>query len=232
MTQNSNLMGIGVLGNPSMVIRRKFRWTLAGDLPGGQFKETFVKVSARPNLEPLQEIDYLSTKTFIPNKPQWEQCCVTILDVSNDFDWEIVKSALGEEFNNNFPIKKSRKKYRNIEEPFEISYSKNSIPEPCIKYGFGEFYLKLYDGCGCLMEEWILKHACISAIDLGYEYDFFSYDNCATELTIKYQKSEYINQCKYDFGNPTSTPPLSTSLKSSVKPMGIGMLGSPNLVFR
>lgn len=205
-----------------LVFKRKFRWTLSGQLPGGEFKETFVKIAARPNC-PIEEteIDYLSSKMFIPNKPAWEQITATTYDTEN-IDWTVLGSAFPSE---KVPLK-SQKKYRNIEEPFEISYSDDIsqiLSKEEKKEILGEFSLKLYDGCGSLIEEWALKDACISAVNAEEEY---------VELTIKYKQTEYINHCNYSFAPAPSTLTPSINTSSSKHNMGLGMLGSPDIVFK
>lgn len=55
---------------------RKFRWTLESP----NFKESFVKISSRPIVEDLKEIDYLSAKTWIPNKVPPQTINIVVFD--------------------------------------------------------------------------------------------------------------------------------------------------------
>lgn len=204
-----------------LIFKRKFRWTLSGQLPGGEFKETFVRIAARPNFT-IEETEI----NFIPNKPAWEQITATTYDVEN-IDWFILGSAFPPE-----KVSLTQKKYRNIEEPFEVSFSDDIgqiLSKEEKKEILSEFSLKLYDGCGILIEEWALKDACVSAINfraLG--------DNEDLELTIKYKQTEYINHYNYSFAPTPSTlnPNPSINTSSSKHNMGLGMIGNPDIVFR
>ena len=88
------------------------------------------------------------------------------------------------------------------------------------------FSLKLYDGCGSLIEDWTLKDACISAVNV----ETYSAEEEYVELTIKYKQTEYINHFNYGLAPTPST--LTPSINTSKHNMGIGMIGSPDIVFK
>ena len=45
-------MGIGKLGDPNITFKhRKYRYTISGEFPSGNFPEMFVKISGRPNID-------------------------------------------------------------------------------------------------------------------------------------------------------------------------------------
>jgi hypothetical protein len=44
-------MGIGELGRPNVIIKRKFRFTVEFDTPAGFVERHFVKLASRPHLE-------------------------------------------------------------------------------------------------------------------------------------------------------------------------------------
>ena len=70
-------MGIGVIGQPDVVFKRKFRYTF--EIQGfcnnqkNVVPEYFVKVASRPNLEIEEtEINFLNGKMWIPGKASWQ----------------------------------------------------------------------------------------------------------------------------------------------------------------
>jgi hypothetical protein len=83
-------MGLGYIGNPSLVFKRKFRWTMeiqyCFDGSGYNFivDEAFVKVAARPQLDIEEtEINYLHGKFWIPGKVTFNEMQVTYYDVAS-----------------------------------------------------------------------------------------------------------------------------------------------------
>ena len=79
-------MGLGRLGQPDIVHKRKFRWTFEVNRGAGKVVPTsFVKMAARPNLSIEEtEINFLNGKTYIPGKGTWETITVTYYDVTTD----------------------------------------------------------------------------------------------------------------------------------------------------
>ena len=157
-----------------VVFKRKFRWTLSGELPGGNLEDTFVKVASRPTLE--EEIDFLSINCVIPSL-EWQYISVTAYDIHN-INFSIFEPTIP------IPIDKS-KKYRSIDDPFEISYSDDLKQILSKEEKTGKFTLSLYDGCNNLLEQWDLKNACVCNMRYDHEYGY-GYDDLL-ELTIKYK---------------------------------------------
>jgi len=151
-------MGVGTVGvgDPNVVFKRKFRWTFEVQSVGGcQFSipPYFCKVSARPNISfEDTEINWLNDKTWIPGKASWESITVTYVDVAGTlqgdangantglYDW------LAAVFDFTRPTRK------------QMNYALNYI---------GLVTLKLYDGCGAVVEQWILADAWPQAINFG-----------------------------------------------------------------
>ena len=82
-------MGIGVIGQPDMVFKRKFRWTfeIRGfcDNEANAVPEHFVKMAARPNVAIEEtELNHLNAKMWIPGKASWETITVTYIDVAHE----------------------------------------------------------------------------------------------------------------------------------------------------
>jgi len=81
-------MGIGVIGQPDVVFKRKFRWTF--EIQGfcnnqkNVVPEYFIKSASRPNLEIEEtEINHLNAKMWIPGKASWQTITVTYMDVAH-----------------------------------------------------------------------------------------------------------------------------------------------------
>ena len=145
------------------VFKRKFRWTLEGNIPGGRIEPMFVKVSARPNLE-IEET-HLNGTPIACTKPEWEQITFTTFgfdewtdDKKQEF-WKVLSSCWNSE-----------------------------TQLPCNETG--EFKIVLYDGCGNAIEEWEFKEAYISGIIFS-ELDHSPSEPTEFELTIKYKTVIY-----------------------------------------
>ena len=146
-----------------VTFKRKWRWTLEGELPNGKFKSIFVKVTTRPNLKIEQnEIDLNGEKVFIPGKAEWDEISVT--SYGGDTDWDIINQSI---------ILDAKEK-------------------PSAEK-LGKFILSLYDGCGCLLEEWHLEEAYFSYIDFE-EIDHSCTDDPYVIYTIKFFNCRYINK--------------------------------------
>ena len=150
-----------------VVFKRKFRWVLEADLPGGKLEPRFVKVAARPNLNIEEvEINYLGNTAWIPGKSEWQVIHATIWEIEKDDKfWSVITSV--------FPM----------DPPLKVG----EYPPP---EKLGTFKLTLYDGCGNAMEEWELKEAFVEAINFG-ELDHSSTEELNVELTIKYKPVNY-----------------------------------------
>lgn len=133
-------MGLGRLSDADLVFKRKYRWTLeiqglcVGDIP-----PFYVKTAARPNLTIDEtEINHLHGKTWIPGKGTWETIQVTYYDVQNNAALSTLWSWLASVYN-----------FTDF----------NGMHQASTRRGYaGTGILKLYDGCGQVMEEWNLYH--------------------------------------------------------------------------
>jgi hypothetical protein len=169
-------MGIGQLGFKNLVFKRKFRFTLElQDICGSQtVPKHYVKVASRPSLSVEEtELNHLNAKTWIPGKASWESMTVTYIDVAAQeqlalFNW------LASVYNFTDPINLEMGSNRN-------DYSCTAI-------------LKLWDGCGNIMETWEMKDVWPTAINFG-DLDYAASDECTIELTLRYSDVKYTNQC-------------------------------------
>lgn len=174
-------MGIGELGGPNVMLKRKFRWTFTVNKIGGGVlvPEHFVKMAARPNISIEEtEINFLNAKTWIPGKGSWETITVTYYDVAvsgggtgNVGLWNWLASVYN--FTNSTTLQQNsvRKNY--------------ACQGVCM----------LYDGCGTALETWTLNDCWPQAINFG-ELDYSSSEECTIEVTLRYSSVDYkVNAC-------------------------------------
>ncbi len=167
-------MGLGRLSDADLVFKRKYRWTLeiqglcVGDIP-----PFYVKTAARPNLTIDEtEINHLHGKTWIPGKGTWETIQVTYYDVQNNAALSTLWSWLASVYN-----------FTDF----------NGMHQASTRRGYaGTGILKLYDGCGQVMEEWNLYHLWPQAANFG-DLDYASSDEVVIELTLRYAFAELIS---------------------------------------
>lgn len=179
-------MGIGPVGvgDPNVVYKRKFRWTLEILGTGGckfRVPPYFVKVAARPNLSFEEtEINFLNDKTWIPGKASWEAITVTYMDVAGYLTGDAAGGNLGlyDWLTNVFDFTAPTRKYMNSK---RVNYA-------------GEATLKLWDGCGSLLEVWIFEDAWPQAINFG-DLDYSSSDTVDIELTLRYSQVHFEHRC-------------------------------------
>lgn len=170
-------MGIGVIGQPDIVYKRKFRWTfeIIGfcDNETNVVPEHFVTIASRPNLTVEEtEINHLNAKTWIPGKASWETITVTYMDVANEqmrslFNW------LATVYDFTDPI--------NLRNGERRDWDATGL-------------LYMYDGCGTLLEGWQMQRMFPTAINFG-DLDYSSSDVATIELTLRYSDVKYRSYC-------------------------------------
>jgi hypothetical protein len=166
-------MGIGNVGSPRVIFKRRFRWTLEISTPCGFIPKHYVKVAARPKLtvEPT-EINYLNATTWIPGKAKWDPISVKYIDVANnDMQglWNWFATIYNFQDDNNL-----------------------SMSEKAGWYGIGN--LILYDGCGAPLERWLLKSMFPESIDFG-ELDYSNSEELTIDLSLRYSEVKYQGLC-------------------------------------
>ncbi len=176
-TTRNKPMGIGVIGNPDMVFKRKFRWTfkILGfcDNKKNVVPEYFVSVASRPNLSIEEtEINHLNAKTWIPGKGSWETITVTYLDVAHQ-DMQSLWNWLATVYDFTDPV--------NLHNGERRDWTATGL-------------LSMYDGCGVLLEAWQLQRMFPTAINFG-ELDYSSSDIATIELTLRYSDVQYRSYC-------------------------------------
>lgn len=169
-------MGIGQLGFQNLIFKRKFRYTFElFDICGSQsVPKHYVKLAARPSLSVEEtELNFLNAKTWIPGKASWETMTVTYIDVATAdsaplFNW------LASVYNFTDPVNLGMGSSR-------ADYTATAI-------------LKLWDGCGGLLETWTMKDVWPTSINFG-ELDYASSDEATIELTLRYSNVSYVSNC-------------------------------------
>jgi hypothetical protein len=170
-------MGIGVIGQPDIVFKRKFRWTfeILGfcDNEKNVVPEHFVTVASRPNLEVEEtEINHLNAKTWIPGKASWQTISVTYLDVAHP-QMQSLWNWLATVYDFTDPV--------NLRQGERADWDATGL-------------LSLYDGCGVLLESWQLQRMFPTGIDFG-DMDYSASDIATIELTLRYSDVKYRSYC-------------------------------------
>ena len=170
-------MGLGRIGERSVVFKRKFRWTfevfdICG-LGGGYVDPSFEKLASRPNISFEEtEINHLNGKTWIPGKGTWETITVTYID-----------AAVGDMAN----------LYKWLAAVYEFN-EPNSLKMGSRQNWAATGVLQLFDGCGETIEVWQLRNLWPQAINFG-DLDYASSDEVTIELTLRYSDVTYDNYC-------------------------------------
>lgn len=172
---NARGMGIGRLGGPDIIHKRKFRWAFyIFTCNGGFVPGYFVKTASRPDISIEEtEINFLNEKTWIPGKATWEAITVTYYDVATGDNiglWNWLASVY--DFTN--PACRHMNSKRR-------DYA-------------GSGRLWLLDGCGNPLEAWWMNDMWPTSIKFG-DLDYASSDTVDIEVTLRYSQVEYTNFC-------------------------------------
>jgi hypothetical protein len=165
-------MGIGKLGRPDIVIKRKFRWTLEINTPFGQVPRHYVKTSGRPQLDIDEtEINFLNGVTWIPGKGKWQPLSCTYIDVA---DAEMAKLyswvATVYDFSQQNPI--------------------DHIPQSEKTGWNGTAELIMYDGCGNPIDKFTLRSCWPQSISFG-DLDYSDSAEVTIDLTLRFSEVSY-----------------------------------------
>jgi hypothetical protein len=138
-------------------------------------------VAARPNLSFEEtEINFLNDKTYIPGKVSYEAITVTYMDVAGTLSGGANGGNLG--------------LYKWLTSVFDFtSPTSKKMNSKRINYS-GVATLKLWDGCGGLLEQWQLLDAWPQAINFG-DLDYSSSETVDIELTMRYSQMNFQHFC-------------------------------------
>lgn len=170
-------MGIGVIGQPDVVFKRRFRWTfeLFGFCKNEKnvIPEHFVKIASRPNIGIEEtEINHLNAKMFIPGKATWETISVTYIDVAHQqmqFLWNWLATVY------------------DFTDPVRLTMGNRQDWD-------ATGIINMYDGCGVLLEQWQLGHVWPTSVNFG-DLDYSASDEATIELTLRYWDVKYRSFC-------------------------------------
>lgn len=170
-------MGIGVIGQPDMVFKRKFRWTfeLFGfcDNQKNVIPEHFVKVASRPKIQVDEtEINHLNAITWIPGKAKWQTIEVTYYDVAHE-EMASLWNWLATVYDFTDPV--------NLRQGERRDWNAVGV-------------LTMYDGCGVMLEGWQLERVFPTDIDFG-DVDYSQSEICEIKLTLRYSDVKYKSYC-------------------------------------
>ncbi len=180
-------MGIGKLGFSNLIFKRKFRFTFnLEDICGGlSVPEHFVKVAARPRLTIEEsELNFLNARTWVPSKAYWNEITLTYIDVATA-DAAPLYSWLASIYNFTDP--------RNLEMGSQRrDYTARAI-------------IKLWDGCGHLLERWTLRDVWPKEVNFG-ELGYDNMEEVTIDLTLRYSDVQYESICPPISINPCCSP--------------------------
>lgn len=173
-------MGIGALGFNNTIFKRKFRFTfeVTGVCNGGRIPPSFVKVAARPSLSIEEtEVNYLNAKTWIPGKAAWETINVTYIDAIDPQNIQYFK-----------PLFDWLSSVYAFHKPYELPMGSSRNDYAAVGI------LKMFDGCGSLLETWELNDMWPTSVNFG-DLDYASSDEATIDLTLRYSSVLYTPNC-------------------------------------
>lgn len=188
MAYNPAVQGMGIsntgIGDPNVIFKRQNRWLLeinGNGVNSFRVPPHFVKLASRPSITfDETEIHFLNDKMYIPGKATWEPITITITDVAGNLSGDAGNAniALYQWLVNVFDFTKPTRKFMN---------SKRS------EYA-GEVTLNLYDGCGGMLETWVIGDAWPQSVSFG-NLDMSSSEVVDIELTLRYSQVTFTHHC-------------------------------------
>lgn len=166
-------MGIGPIGAPNTIIKKKHRWTMAISTPCGDLPTWACRTAARPNLDiEDNEINFLNATTWVPGRAKWQPINVTFLDVAHT-DFQGL--------------------YNWISTIYHFT-DKTNLPMSEKSGWSAEALLQMYDGCGGLLETWQFSSVFPTNVNFG-ELDQQSSEFCTIDMTLRYSEVKYFGNC-------------------------------------
>ena len=172
-------MGIGVVGEGNLC-KRRFRWlfyipevTLGDNAEIEGVAALPPEKSARPNLEfKSMSVRHQAEDVYYPAKPDWKPISLTLYDLK----------------------KKTHPVFRWVKEFYEPD-DNSTIYAPNENWFIKECWLRLYDGCGEVVEKWIwedawLQNANFQTLDMGDS------GIVVCDITLRYARA-YVDYTNY-----------------------------------
>lgn len=162
------------LASPEACFKRKNRWIfyidgIIADESASGINSLPPSKAARPSLQ-FKEIEaqHLNETVYYPGKPEWKPITITLYDLQK----------------NNHPIFEWLSEIY-IPDDIDLSIFPSSS-------GFKrEASLRLYDGCGGIIEKWIFENAWPQNIEFG-ELDMSESGVVTCDLTLRYDRAYIV----------------------------------------
>ncbi len=166
-------MGIGRVGNPSIIIKRNFRYILEIYTPYGLIPRHYVQLAARPQLETEElEVSFLNQTTWFPGRSKWQPINVTYLD-TNDHTMQALYDWIVSIYNY------QNKTYTQTE---KLGWDSTGV-------------LTMVDGCGTLLERWEFGSMWPTSVNFG-ELSNVDSEPSKIELTLRFSDVTHLtNGC-------------------------------------
>lgn len=168
-------MGISKqLGGSEVALKRKFRWMMEiKEVCGDQISVLPPNKGARPSLTFKESsVQHLNEEIFFPTKTEWKPITLILYDTSG-------------------------KKHPVVEwlsKIYEINKESGFKWKPSIGQQFKkDAKLKLYDGCGNVMESWVMQNAWPQSVEFG-DLDMGSQEIVTVSVTLRYDRAYRENE--------------------------------------
>jgi hypothetical protein len=169
-------MGLGVLGGSDICFKRKFRWMFyITNVVGEGVNMLPPDKGARPSLS-FKEIEaqHLNETIYFAGKPDWKPIQITLFDVNT----------------NQNPI------FKWLKQQYDPCNDAGTWKRPRADPENGwkrDAKLEMYDGCGNVLEKWIIRNAWPNNVEWG-DLDMGESAYVTVELTLRYDRA-WIEGC-------------------------------------
>ena len=181
-------MGIGKLGAPNIILKRKFRYTFEiYTRSGHHIPKNYVKLAARPQLDLDEvELNYLNGVTWVPGKGRWQPITVTYVDVAGNGEHS--------EFYDLYNWIATVYNFTGKSGDLEGSNPLENLDQSEKDGWAGVAALEMLDGCGNTLERWLMGSCWPQSVNFG-DLDYSNSEEATIEMTLRYSEVTYTNMC-------------------------------------
>jgi hypothetical protein len=179
-------MGMGKLGS-NICMMRKFRWLFdIKGVSGGGSNALPPDKGARPSLSFKEiEVQHVNETVYFPGKPDWKPITLTLFDLKQNnnpiFSW--IKEVYDVCANN-----------ISDDKAVWATWAKKPAPgAPAPRAFKRDGTLKMFDGCGNVMEEWFFKNMWPNNVEWG-DLSMDNSEYVTVELTLRYDRA-WVKGC-------------------------------------
>lgn len=167
-------MGFGFVGDKETCYKRKHRWLFfIDDICGDGVPALPPAKAIRPSISFKEmEAQHLTETVYFPGKPEWKPLTLTLYDILHPgivvhpvFEW--------------------------LKEVYDPENDAQWVPS-CDGFKRSQARLEMYDGCGEVMERWILETVWPQSVEFG-DLDMTTSDILTCDVTLRYDRA-YIVQ--------------------------------------